>query len=428
MKKVMAFITLIFSAALMCGCSPVSVSELYSLPQLSDEYISLQALIDSEISGGSEYSPPAGGTNLQAVQQYDLNGDASPEALAFFRTGNGTLKICIYSSESGEYREVCAITGDGSSIGRVEYADMDGDGSSELIVAWQLDGGITTLGAYSLEAWSGAALLTANAEDFSVIPMRDEGQDLLILRRTGEGEAAVDMCSLAGSGELAVSTAKLSRGFGDVEVMRAGTLSDGTAALFVEGSYMDSHMITDVFAAAGGSIYNITATHGGISQTTRSVPVYSEDINGDGITEVPSARRLGSPEGDEFWAFDWKQVRPDGQLRAVMSTFHSYADGWYLDLGPLEGYELFVERSVGLSGRRVTFSAVEDGDALRELFSVYVFTGANREAQASAAGMMLLHSDESAATAMSVSAPELDADELAEGFALISSGWTLPAA
>ena len=130
MKKVMAFITLIFSAALTCGCSPVSVSELYSLPQLSDEYISLQALIDSELSGGSEYSPPAGGTNLQAVQQYDLNGDASPEALAFFRTGNGTLKICIYSSESGEYREVCAITGDGSSIGRVEYADMDGDGSS----------------------------------------------------------------------------------------------------------------------------------------------------------------------------------------------------------------------------------------------------------------------------------------------------------
>ena len=132
---------LLFSA----GCAPVAVSELYSLPQVPDEYVSLQSLIDTEIAGGCEYSSPIRGSNRQSVQLYDLNGSGQFEALAFFRTSEGALKICIYESADGIYSPACTITGEGSSISRVEFADMDGDGISARIVAWQMSGGVNLL-------------------------------------------------------------------------------------------------------------------------------------------------------------------------------------------------------------------------------------------------------------------------------------------
>ena len=284
MVKTLRTCALVLLLLMLCGCAPVSVSELYSLPQLSNEYLSLQSLIDAEIDSGSEYASPVRGSNCQSVQQYDLDGSGQFEALAFFRTAEGALKICIYQFSQDSYVPVCTIRGEGSSIGRVEYSDMDGDGMTELIVAWQMDGGITMLNVYSLRGWSGSVLLTADCSSFCVCSLEDSGTQLLALHYDTDGQGFVDMYSLGAGDAIGLSSAQLSRGFDAAMRMTPGRLSTGEAALFVEGSYMDSRTITDVLIADGGQLHNISSGAAGISPTVRSYPVYSEDINSDGVT------------------------------------------------------------------------------------------------------------------------------------------------
>ncbi len=50
------------------GCFRMTADELYSLPQVSKEYLKLQEQINTVLASGAEYSPPTAGPNRQSVQ------------------------------------------------------------------------------------------------------------------------------------------------------------------------------------------------------------------------------------------------------------------------------------------------------------------------------------------------------------------------
>ena len=56
----------------LAGCTGVSVSELYSLPEFSEEHLQLQDLINAEISAGCEYLAPTSGSYRQSVQLWAI--------------------------------------------------------------------------------------------------------------------------------------------------------------------------------------------------------------------------------------------------------------------------------------------------------------------------------------------------------------------
>lgn len=427
MVKTLRSIALVLLLLLLCGCAPVSVSELYSLPQLPDEYLSLQGLIDAETGSGSEYCSPVRGSNRQSVQQVDLDGSGQFEALAFFRTAEGALKICIYQFRDGSYVPVCTIAGEGSSIGRVEYADMDSDGTTELIVAWQMDGGITMLNVYDLRAWSGSVLLTADCGGFTLCPLAESGVQLLALHYGADGQGFVDMYTLSSDSEMVLSSAQLSRGFDSAVRMTTGRLSTGEQALFVEGTYMDSRTITDVLTVSGDELRNISVDQTGISQTTRSYPVYSEDINGDGVTEIPATRLLPiiGDSNTAYQAIDWYQLSMSGRTKRVLSTFHCYDDGWYLELDALEISGIAVQRESSISGRRIVIYSAAD-DELSPLLSVYTFTGENRHERARLGSRVILAEDGTTVYAMQLHADTLDPELVAGAFHLIRTEWISP--
>ena len=72
---------------LLCaGCSARSADELYALPKQSASYYDLQNAIDRVMSVDAAYAGPSSGSNQQAVQLADLDGDGEDEAIAFVRT------------------------------------------------------------------------------------------------------------------------------------------------------------------------------------------------------------------------------------------------------------------------------------------------------------------------------------------------------
>jgi hypothetical protein len=86
MKRLRLLLPALALLLLCCGCGlGGSIDELYSLPQMSDEYLELQHAMDAVLASGAVYSAPVDGTHRQSVQLVDLNVVGTEEAVALFR-------------------------------------------------------------------------------------------------------------------------------------------------------------------------------------------------------------------------------------------------------------------------------------------------------------------------------------------------------
>ena len=223
-KRIVLAVLTIFSVCALSACSIQEIDELYSLPQPSQEYLQLQKLIDGEIAAGSEYSAPTVGSLRQSVQLTDLDGDGINEALAFF-TRDESPKLCIYRKNTEGYAEALSIAGDGTSCGRVEYADLDGDGFSEIMISWKTGSDMKLLKAYSVKNWASTVLLTTSCTDFQMGDLNMDGTTDLAALKFEEGAGSVEVYSLEKDGEIIQSSAILSASISRVERLRVGEYS-----------------------------------------------------------------------------------------------------------------------------------------------------------------------------------------------------------
>jgi hypothetical protein len=423
--------SLLLCAALalnLSGCSLRSVDELYSLPQPSEEYISLQSLLDAELADGCEYSAPTGGNYRQSVHSVDLDGCGDAEALAFLRDADATPKICIYGIDGDEYYLACTITGTGSSIGGVEYSDLDGDGYQEIIVSWQEMTGFSTLCVYSMADMSGKVLLSTDNTAFRLADMTGSGtNDLLILHTGAEEGSSVEMFSFSG-GSVTQHTAKLSGGVTSVDRLYTATLGDGVTALFAESPYGESSTVTDIFIATDTGLANITSDdQTGTNITAREYSVYATDVNNDGITEIPAAHQLEKyAEGySAYWRFDWYSFSSNGERELVCSTYHCYSDGWYLILPVPLCDGLVVRREDSISGERVVILSTRDEDGTTtDLLTIYTLTGESRRDRAKLDGRFILSEVSTTIYAASLaSGAPISQQDITNGFDIITTEW-----
>jgi len=144
-RKIVISLLMMISAVLLTGCLRITADELYSLPEVSEEYLRLQAQINVLLDRGAEFASPTGGPNRQAVQVIDLNGTGTNEVIAFFSIpGESTLRVYIFEYIDGDYTIVSIIEGVGTEIESVRYIDMDGDGTMELVIGWQMGPALNT--------------------------------------------------------------------------------------------------------------------------------------------------------------------------------------------------------------------------------------------------------------------------------------------
>jgi len=416
-RRVVTLLALVM-LLLLSGCAAFGVDGLYALPMLSDDSIQLQELIDEQLQSGGEYAAPVSGSNRQSVQHRDLDGDGIAEAIAFLADETHTPTICIYRlNEQGEFYLYVIIRGEGSSVGSVEYADLTGDGSNELIVLWQIGGDLQLLSVYTLREDSirqaQTELLNADSSDFLVCDLDGDGVDELIDLCVDYGGTSTLVRYLFDGGTRSEYDARLSGGISDVLRLRTGYLSDGTTALFVESAWgSGGDLITDVFTASGG-LTNITITASGRSDTLRDGSVYCQDINSDRATELPET------EGDVIY---WYGLDAGNGRALKATTYHDFTDGWYLTLsGALLSGKVTAVRTEDFPGEAALTLSV-DG---KGMLVIYTLTGENRLDRAAADGRFLLTQNETTVYAAMLlpHGEALDAETIVDDFSLIYPEW-----
>ena len=434
-RKTALFALIVFIICAFSACSVQEIDELYSLPQPSQEYLQLQKLIDAEIAAGSEYSAPTAGSLRQSVQLADLDGDGVNEALAFF-TNAETPKICVYRKNSGGYAQALAITGDGTSCGRVEYADLDGDGFSEILISWRTSSDMKLLKAYSVKNWASTVLLTTSCTDFQTGDLNMDGTTDIAALKFESGSGTVEMYSLERDGEIVQSSAKLSASLTHIDRFRVGGLGGGVPAVFVEGQYTDEEdndfCLTDIIISTEGKLKNITMSPEGTdSDTKRHYQVYCTDIDSNGAMEVPIAEKVFAQPGSttESYVFDWYSYSPDGARTLCASTYHCEADGWYVVLPEAwrEGFTVRRETALLSGERAVVLSQADDEGKVTDLLTIYALSGENRRDRAKIAGRFVLLQGETVIYAAKLpsgeTATESQQHDLADRFHLIYTEW-----
>ena len=431
-------------ALLLTGCLFRPPDELYRRPERSAGYDQLAEAIRSVKTGlegqfgvGCEDAVIVSGDNTASIQLQDLDGDGQREsAVAFIRVPGveKSLKIYIFTAVDGDYQVRGLVEGDGSAIYSVDYVDLNGAGSKELVVNWQVNTGVYQLGAYTLDELE-------PVED-TAVPAQNQAADQASLRATEllltscstavEGgayssgyrlldidqdtrtEVAVvrlDAAALSGQVELygwrngrmeSLSTVALSAGITGLNRVTAGYLA-GTyypPALYITCAQSDGSRTIDVVAYQAGEhegkmrLANLALDEHGVSRERLRgmAELGPSDVNNDVVLELPQVRMLPQdrdPGGASAWLVDWYQYSQTGQRSRVMGTYYNVTDGWFLEIPDSWEGKVTVSRS------DVVFSLWQgENEPAVPFLSIYKLTGSNRATRAQAEGFITLREEE----------------------------------
>ena len=432
---------------LLSGCLFRPPDELYTRPEKSADYSQLvsaiqevRSALESEYNVSTEDAVIVSGDNTATIQLQDLDGDNSGEresALAFIRVPGveKSLKIYIFTQMGEDYQVTGLVEGDGAAIYSVDYADLNGMGTKELVVNWQISAGVYQLGAYTLDELDVAASVTNGADSGSMERSDLLATELLLTGCSGASESASSYSSgyrlldidqdtrteiavvhiePGGAGSqvevygwldgafVNLSSAGLSAGVTTLNRVRANYLNGEyyPPALYVTGTLADGSRTIDVLAFRDGQLVNLSQDETGVSRNrlTGYLDVSLTDVNSDYVLELPSPRALpayGEAGTSNFWLIDWSQYEEDGQCEAVMTTYHNVADGWYLEIPEGWKNQITITQNNSLSGQRqVIFSYWRGVDELPVPFlSVYKLTGSNRSSRAEETGRFILREE-----------------------------------
>lgn len=392
----------------LSGCLFIgSTEDLYSMPELPDEYVELDAQIKDIIDSGCEYAAPTSGANIQSIQLIDLDADGTAEAVACFRNNSDEkpLKIYIFRVDGSNYEQEAIIEGSGTAIDRIDYADLNGDGIKEIIVGWKMSTE-KAMTVYSMRGGQATDIMEAPYAKYTLTDIDADGKkELVTVRSDNEGGCTANLYMWNGDSEELESSAKLSMTLSGlssaVAGLTTGALSNGSPALFVSGAFDDVYNVTDVLSYKNGAMVNITMSdRTGVSSAmyvNRSL--LPTDINGDGVTEVPSPEALPAARGQEstYWEIHWVQYDVDGKGTTVGTTYHNIADGWYINLPAAWVDNIMITRvETTANERAVTFAYIHSDGRADEFITISTVTGDSRESIASRVNRFILRTRTSA--------------------------------
>lgn len=435
MKRYPKLVIFILSAALLLsGCTMRTVGQMYRLPRRSEDYNDLQSAIDNAMSG-LEYCAPPAGENRQTVHIADLDGNEDPEYLVFAK-GNAErpLRILIFNEVEDTYVHIDTIESNGTAFDQVEYVQMDGQGGMEIVFGSQLsDQVLRSVSVYTFTDGQTQQMMTANYTKFLTVDLDMDGLCELFLLHPGQTDTDNGIAELyqvengvmerSNEVNMSVPVDKLKR-------ILVGKLHDEKMAVYVASTAEETALITDIYAIVEDRLSNVSFSNesGTSVKTMRNYYVYADDIDNDGVVELPfligMQTRSSEPAGDRQELIRWFAMRSDGGEVDKLYTYHNFVGGWYLELDSRIAPRIAVKQV----GNTYDFYLWDVALVYEQpLLTVYALSGQNREEQSLEADRFVLYKTESITYAASLNtaanAYGITQENLLRAFHLIQQEW-----
>lgn len=424
----------LLTALLLNGCALVTVEDMYAPPKRSAAYEDLQKAMDSAMVG-MEYASPLSGENRQTVQMADLDGDGTDEYLLFVRdTSESPMKILIFTRDSSGCRLTQTIESSGAAFDLVEYVELDGEPGMELVVGRRVsDLILRSVSAYTFRNGEAKQLVSVNYSKIIATDLDEDNISELLVITSGESDEDNAVAALYECADGTMSRSRqvsLSESSEHVKRIMVGKLHGDVSAVYVASSVADSAIITDVFALKDGQFTNVSFSNesGTSVQTLRNYYVYADDIDGDGVLELPDLIDM-HPIENAWMASNQKLIRwyamdIGGEEVDKMYTFHNFDGGWYLQL------DQFLTPRISVIQRDSSFVFYlwdESFEKSRVLMTIHTLSGSDREETVAEQGYYPLHKSEGVIYAVETETIALEMgllpELLAESFHRIQMDW-----
>ena len=434
-KRIMLPVLLLLTALLFTGCAMQTVEEMYALPKRSEEFNEMQSAIDTAMYGMT-YASPQSGENQQTVQMADLDGDGVDEILVFAKGATEKpLQVLIFTQgEDGRVRTMETIGSNGLAFEQVEYVNFDNQPGLELVVGIRVADQVQrSVAVYTFKNGDAELMLMNGYSKFVTCDLDEDGSSELMVLRPGEQETQWGTAVLYhfGSGQIARSAEmSLSEAPENIRRIMQGKLENGTPAIFIASAVEQDSVVTDILTIKDRQLINLAFSSDVNTsvQTLHNYFVYAEDIDEDGVVEIPSMITMKPVSNwnpaEEKNLLRWYSFDDNGWEYDKLFTFHNYVGGWYLQLNSSWASRITVEQ---MGGVYVFYLWDEFYQSATPLFTLYVFTGSARDEEAVKNGRFALYRSEGIAYAASLSEAAAEyaitEDYLIDSFRLIRQDW-----
>ncbi len=367
--KKFALICFIFALFCFGGCSFISGEGLLAVPKLPEQYVKLQNQLDEIIGTGAVYAAPVTGTNRSSVQFVDFDNDSVDEVVAFFRGSDGIFRTYFYKQTEQGYKLVGSQDGAGTYIYSVDYITIDSDGSRAIAVSWAFDQSSSHgLSVYSFSENSIIQLLETQCVAMMAADIDENGigEIFTVSLDSVLERYALDVFYYNGEKYSSSGKTLLCTEFRSLFKMQIGSSSGSRKAVFVDSLAVGGGYVTDVLEVRGGSVENLTINYatGSGTQTWRSIPVSCQDIDSDGVIEVPVAWNSAVTETssiEQRYRISWVSFHDSSFMTVKSVTFNYPSENWYL-FWPEDWGEEVVARHTATSNYLMTSFGIRTED------------------------------------------------------------------
>ncbi len=362
MRKVLLFVCVITLALGLtaCGLFDGNVDTLLSPPAPSGELRNVWEVLQESAGSDITLKYPSSGEYRSAIVVKDLNSDGTEEAVAFYSTtlDNITTMHISFIAKSGED---WVSGGDASlaatGVEKVEFADINGDGVSEIIVSWNVYSGVEkSVGVYSAE---GTGLTTRILESQTAYICSDfdfdSNPDILIINRdTKKAVSTAKLLDLTLDGVKEIGSCALDAAV--TEYLEPVTFAlDNQIAVYIDG-IKGTGMITEMLIIGDGAISNLSfsGNQNTAFDTFRSSSAPIMDINSDGNYDIPISFLLTqstNTTNQNIYKTNWYSYNGEGVV-LTLSTIMNYEDGYFLEIP--EKWDASITASVNTTDRTLT--------------------------------------------------------------------------
>ena len=307
-RKILAVLMGFIMVFSLCGCDlfVADTAELLSPPALSGDLKDIAQAITKSVSGEYILKYPSRGNYRSAVVREDINNDGILEAFAFYSMTDGeivTMHINAISNVGGEWNSVAQNKIIAGGIDMLDFCDLDNDGVKEILVGWEIYGtSEMQLAVYSIGENTLTQRMLQKYTHFVTCDLDEDSKNEILVIKTSSAEQinSASLFLISPEGVTETSFCELDSTAKTINEPVIATLSNGKPAVYID-EIKGVGAVTEVLFMEKGNLVNplFQADKRETVATLRSVFFSIDDINGDGIMEIPVQENIPSVTSSE---------------------------------------------------------------------------------------------------------------------------------
>lgn len=344
----------------LSSCSGVfsDPRSLISPPKASGVLEGIEDALGRAINGEYSFVYPQSGDYRSACNIVKIMGSGDIEAVVFYqRKDTEEYHLNYLSKSGGKWKSNTDIKLVCSSIHKVDFADLCGDGTKELLIGCNLyNEKEKKLYVYSKKSGKFNQIAQESYTDFVACNLtEDKKMQLAVFAlsanssvNTAENETAlikkpatlqlISFNAYEDGVAAVLGSTYIDSGITSFSQIAESKINGGANALFADAYKGVDTMITEIvyYDKSGKALVNAlnSSPLGENVQTKRQFLQNSRDIDGDGRLEVPFGVEIAgytAISGEQMYYSQWKQF-DNGKFTAVAVGYFNAADNYFLKI------------------------------------------------------------------------------------------------